>query len=30
MTSWRPPASEARRKELAIAYARDGYARCGL
>ena len=26
MTSWRPPASEARRKELAIAYARDGYA----
>jgi transposase len=26
MTSWRPPASEAKRKELAIAYARDGYA----
>jgi len=26
MTSWRPPASEARRKELAIGYARDGYA----
>jgi len=26
MTSWRPPGSEARRKELAIAYARDGYA----
>src|SRR6266853_1382810 len=26
MTSWRPPASEARRDELAIAYARDGYA----
>ena len=26
MTSWRPPQSEARRKELAIAYARDGYA----
>ena len=26
MTSWRPPAFEARRKELAIAYARDGYA----
>jgi transposase len=26
LTSWRPPASEARRKELAIAYARDGYA----
>jgi transposase len=26
MTSWRPPASEARRKELAVAYARDGYA----
>jgi hypothetical protein len=25
MTSWRPPASEARRDELAIAYARDGY-----
>jgi len=26
MTSWRPPASAARRAELAIAYARDGYA----
>jgi len=26
MTSWKPPASQARRKELAIAYARDGYA----
>ena len=26
MTSWRPPASDAKRKELAIAYARDGYA----
>jgi transposase len=26
MTSWRPPASEAKRDELAIAYARDGYA----
>jgi hypothetical protein len=26
MTSWRPPQSQARRKELAIAYARDGYA----
>jgi hypothetical protein len=26
MTSWKPPQSEARRKELAIAYARDGYA----
>ncbi|MGH3225086.1 MAG: transposase [Streptosporangiaceae bacterium] len=26
MTSWRPPASAARREELAIAYARDGYA----
>jgi transposase len=26
MTSWRPPQSEARRQELAIAYARDGYA----
>jgi len=26
MTSWRPPQSEARRGELAIAYARDGYA----
>jgi hypothetical protein len=25
MTSWRPPQSEARRDELAIAYARDGY-----
>jgi len=25
MTSWRPPASQARRDELAIAYARDGY-----
>jgi Transposase DDE domain len=26
MTSWRPPASQARRDELAIGYARDGYA----
>jgi transposase len=26
MSSWRPPASQARRDELAIAYARDGYA----
>ena len=26
MTAWRPPASAARREELAIAYARDGYA----
>jgi transposase len=26
MTSWRPPQSEARREELAVAYARDGYA----
>lgn len=26
MTSWRPPASEAKRQELAIACARDGYA----
>lgn len=26
MTSWRPPASASRRDELAIAYARDGYA----
>ena len=26
MTSWRPPASQARREELAVAYARDGYA----
>jgi transposase len=26
MTSWRPPTSQARRDELAIAYARDGYA----
>jgi hypothetical protein len=26
VTSWKPPASEAQRKELAIAYARDGYA----
>jgi transposase len=26
MTSWRPPQSEARREELAIAYALDGYA----
>ena len=26
ITSWRPPESEARREELAIAYARDGYA----
>jgi transposase len=26
MTSWRPPASQARRDELALAYARDGYA----
>ena len=26
MTSWRPPQSEAKREELAVAYARDGYA----
>src|SRR5208337_2680646 len=26
MTSWRPPQSQAKRDELAIAYARDGYA----
>jgi transposase len=26
VTSWRPPGSQARRDELAIAYARDGYA----
>jgi transposase len=26
MTSWRPPASQARRDELAVTYARDGYA----
>ncbi len=26
LTSWRPPASRARQDELAIAYARDGYA----
>ena len=26
LTSWRPPASQARRDELAIAYAKDGYA----
>ena len=26
LTSWRPPASQARQDELAIAYARDGYA----
>jgi len=26
MTSWRPPASAAKRDELALAYARDGYA----
>src|SRR6266704_2433543 len=26
MTSWRPPASKAKQDELAIAYARDGYA----
>src|SRR6266702_2951364 len=26
LTSWRPPASQAKRDELAIAYARDGYA----
>jgi Transposase DDE domain len=26
MTSWRPPVSQAKRDELAIAYARDGYA----
>ena len=26
MTAWRPPASQARQDELAIAYARDGYA----
>src|SRR5260221_12678505 len=29
MTSWRPPASPAKRDELAIAYARDGYALLG-
>jgi transposase len=29
MTSWRPPASQARQDELAIAYARDGYAVLG-
>jgi transposase len=26
LTSWRPPASQARQDELALAYARDGYA----
>ena len=26
MTAWRPPASQAKQDELAIAYARDGYA----
>ena len=26
MTAWRPPASQANQDELAIAYARDGYA----
>jgi transposase len=26
LTSWRPPASQAKQEELAIAYARDGYA----
>jgi hypothetical protein len=26
MTSWRPPVSQAKREELALAYARDGYA----
>ena len=26
MTSWRPPGSQAARDELAVAYARDGYA----
>ena len=29
MTSWRPPASQAKQDELAIAYARDGYALAG-
>ncbi len=29
MTSWRPPASQARRDELAVASARDGYALLG-
>ncbi len=29
MTSWRPPVSQARRDELAVAYARDGYALLG-
>ena len=29
VTSWRPPASQAKRDELAIAYARDGYALLG-
>jgi transposase len=29
MTSWRPPSSQAQREELAITYARDGYALAG-
>jgi len=29
MTSWRPPVSAARRDELAVAYAKDGYALLG-
>ena len=29
MTSWRPPASKAKQEELAITYARDGYALLG-
>ncbi len=29
MTSWKPPVSQAKRDELAIAYARDGYALLG-
>src|SRR6516164_8709405 len=29
LTSWRPPASQAKQDELAIAYARDGYALAG-
>jgi transposase len=29
VTSWRPPSSQARRDELAVAYARDGYALLG-
>src|SRR5258707_831797 len=29
MTSWRPPVSQSRRDELAVGYARDGYALLG-